>query len=659
MAARKLQQEIDKEIKIISLGIQAFDGIYDKLTASTNASQREKLEDNLKKEIKKLQRSRDKVKTWATSSEIKNKSPLTEQRKIIETRMETFKAVEKEMKTKAFSKEGLSAAAKLDPKEREKMEVSEFVSDMNDELSRQVEAHEAEIETLQAGMKKGKKDTSKADRTSELERIVEKHKDHGSKLEIILRGLENGSIDVDQVKEIQDDIKHYVENNQEVDFEENEYMYEGLNLDEEEEAWGIVKEDGDRLSSQDAQSIADDTPDHSESAAPSRPNVPAKSKSQPISEPQANGRRSSAQHAKSPLPALSTLHQSLPSSVANKTIPTDMKPAPLPTIPTGQPLKYASAAAAAAASDKSGVGIAPLPPPPGAQKAAEQASPEAVTAQPVETTQQSAKAVEQLPKQLTPAPKDEPAKASASESSTQQSSKAPSVKPSPQISHVAPSKASDIASSTVTDSSTTSTIKAPQPPSPDSGIAGIALSNGNTAQEDDEEEEESIYHLPTALTDLLDSFEETKQRSTMAQPFDVPLLNTSHHSFPTPTDTAKPSPYYPQTPYPYTPTHYPTTQLPIFSDPRLYSRIDTDSLFYAFYYRQGTYQQYLAAKALKSQSWRFHKQYQTWFQRHEEPKNITEEFEQGTYRFFDYESTWMNRRKADFKFAYKYLEDDL
>ncbi|KAI7724009.1 hypothetical protein KC322_g384, partial [Hortaea werneckii] len=72
-----------------------------------------------------------------------------------------------------------------------------------------------------------------------------------------------------------------------------------------------------------------------------------------------------------------------------------------------------------------------------------------------------------------------------------------------------------------------------------------------------------------------------------------------------------------------------------------------------------SYHQYLAAKALKGQSWRFHKQYQTWFQRHEEPKVISEEFEQGTYRFFDYESTWMNRRKADFKFAYKFLEDDL
>lgn len=89
-----------------------------------------------------------------------------------------------------------------------------------------------------------------------------------------------------------------------------------------------------------------------------------------------------------------------------------------------------------------------------------------------------------------------------------------------------------------------------------------------------------------------------------------------------------------------TPSYYPQEVDAVFDDPRLYSRIDPDTLFYVFYYKQKTYQQYLAAKALKNHSWRFHKQYQTWFQRHEEPKTITEEFEQGTYRFFDYESTW-------------------
>lgn len=43
---------------------------------------------------------------------------------------------------------------------------------------------------------------------------------------------------------------------------------------------------------------------------------------------------------------------------------------------------------------------------------------------------------------------------------------------------------------------------------------------------------------------------------------------------------------------------------------------------------QGTKAQYLAAKALKKQSWRFHTKYMMWFQRHEEPKSITEDFEQ-------------------------------
>ena len=46
------------------------------------------------------------------------------------------------------------------------------------------------------------------------------------------------------------------------------------------------------------------------------------------------------------------------------------------------------------------------------------------------------------------------------------------------------------------------------------------------------------------------------------------------------------------------------------------------------YIFQGTKAQYLAAKALKKQSWRFHTKYMMWFQRHEEPKTITDEYEQ-------------------------------
>jgi CCR4-NOT transcription complex subunit 3 len=204
-----------------------------------------------------------------------------------------------------------------------------------------------------------------------------------------------------------------------------------------------------------------------------------------------------------------------------------------------------------------------------------------------------------------------------------------SVKPSPAAPKAQPSK-----------TKAQQSAKPAQAPTPDSGVAGIASSNGEpAAEEEEEEEEESIYHLPSSLSDLLGSFEETKKRA-MSNSVDLNMLHASRVNCPIPMDAEKPNHYKPQSPYAYTPSHYPQEPLGIFDDPRLYSRIDTDSLFYAFYYKQGTYQQYLAAKALKSQSWRFHKQYQTWFQRHEEPKTITEEFEQGTYRFFDYESTW-------------------
>jgi CCR4-NOT transcription complex subunit 3 len=107
---------------------------------------------------------------------------------------------------------------------------------------------------------------------------------------------------------------------------------------------------------------------------------------------------------------------------------------------------------------------------------------------------------------------------------------------------------------------------------------------------------------------------------------------------------------------------------------------------------QGTLQQYLAAKELKKQHWRFHKKYLTWFQRHEvrpplsasrvwcvymclcaflclaaelsgraraqEPKEITNDYEQGTYVYFDYETGWCQRKKAEFTFEYRYLEDE-
>jgi len=167
------------------------------------------------------------------------------------------------------------------------------------------------------------------------------------------------------------------------------------------------------------------------------------------------------------------------------------------------------------------------------------------------------------------------------------------------------------------------------------------------------------YTLPPGLQDLIASFEAVKSRKhDPTSAHSLRLFAASAATHPVAQDAERPKHYKPQTPY-KTPAHYPQEPLGILEEPSLFMKVDTDTLFYIFYYRQGTYQQYLAAQRLKQLSWRFHKQYQTWFQRHEEPKVINEEYEQGTYRFFDYESTWMNRRKSEFKFAYKFLEDDL
>jgi len=85
MGSRKTQQEIEKTFKRVGEGIQAFEGIYEKIKTTTNPAQRDKLEDNLKREIKKLQRFRDQIKSWAAGNEVKDKGPLLEQRRAIET----------------------------------------------------------------------------------------------------------------------------------------------------------------------------------------------------------------------------------------------------------------------------------------------------------------------------------------------------------------------------------------------------------------------------------------------------------------------------------------------------------------------------------------------------------------------------------------------
>ena len=52
--------------------------------SAPNHNQKDKYEQELKKEIKKLQRLRDQIKAWISSTEIKDKKSLQEARKTIE-----------------------------------------------------------------------------------------------------------------------------------------------------------------------------------------------------------------------------------------------------------------------------------------------------------------------------------------------------------------------------------------------------------------------------------------------------------------------------------------------------------------------------------------------------------------------------------------------
>lgn len=104
-------------------------------------------------------------------------------------------------------------------------------------------------------------------------------------------------------------------------------------------------------------------------------------------------------------------------------------------------------------------------------------------------------------------------------------------------------------------------------------------------------------------------------------------LEAAFYHMPHPSDSERLRHYLPRSPY-MTPPYYPQS-VPLASDSLdFFHRLSTETLFFIFYYLEGTKAQYLAAKALKKQSWRFHTKYMMWFQRHEEPKTITEEYEQ-------------------------------
>ncbi|EPT01461.1 hypothetical protein FOMPIDRAFT_1161778 [Fomitopsis schrenkii] len=746
MAARKLQTEIDRTLKKVAEGVEVFENIYDKMQASTNQTQKEKLETDLKTQIKKLQRLRDQIKTWVASNDIKDKTALLDNRRLIETQMEKFKACEKEMKTKAFSKEGLTQHTKLDPEAQKKLEVTQWVQNIVEELLLQVEQAEAEIETLQGGgKKKNKSGGATAERLETLEHLNERRKWHISRLEIILRLLDNGSMPTEKVTGLKEDVQYFVESNTDEDFDEDEGIYDELNLDEEEEKFGLANDD-DSDESEDASDV--DMP----------PRTPAR-KHDEESVASSNKRDGSPVLKKAPV----TLQLRKPSiasetkppnanfaaqpmaSILKAGLPPQPRPAPLP-------VRYAAAAAAAVAPSPSTQPSTQTPQTPATATPSTSSQPAAPTAPSISTSTTASSLTPDQVSAVTSSPSlthpsvTSPMLSSAASVSAQH---ADGYTDSPALSEAVPSSISGPAASPQRMSRKASTssplaaqalaslspAEAPVPPQPLAngtspgapsttqqasagqspmpqaaqaypGSSAPAQSSGSsplppsqpqlpqyppgvkapgagliadsehgvppgvapnvqrpvsTAPPQPQQAPQTRPNaFPGSLSDLVASFENVKQKAPhrMSNLDQVhKLLQGSYSSMPQPQDTEKPKYYVPRNPI-QTPSYYPQTPNPILNTAGIFSQLDVETLFYVFYYLPGTYQQYLAAKELKRQSWRFHVKYLTWFQRHSEPQAITEEYEQGVYVYFDWEGSWCQRKKSDFRFEYRYLSED-
>ncbi|KAL7747193.1 general negative regulator of transcription subunit 5 [Sorochytrium milnesiophthora] len=683
MAGRKLQNEIDRALKKVTEGVEGFEGILEKLNSTTNGAQREKYEQELKKEIKKLQRTRDQIKTWLGLSEIKDKRALLDNRKLIETQMERFKAIEKELKTKAFSKEGLGLPNKVDPEQARREAAVDWINEVVEKIMVQVDAMEAQQEQLQIGAKRTKKGAigSAAEQMDTLTRLIERHRRHARKLELILRALENEMIGPDEVEIIRENVEYYIDSYQDVEAD-NLDIYDDIGIDEEmlltnvDVATAGVPAHIDPLKDKKLERVPEDKDEDTTPAATPTPRAKAAQPTSALSSP-----------TKPAKAAVATVAVTTPAAAAAAAVVTPttaaVPAAAAAKTPDTRGTSQSRAAAEPAAAPQPVAMPAPAPPivlptPPAGRYAA-------IAASAVHKDEKKGKAVDEKARVVAEQDTEQeirPTTATAAVPSAVaiQPAVAPTTPKTSLAKVVAQGKdatrlakeRSPSAHSAISDSlapSETGNARVPEPASTEEpqqqdtaqpATAAVETTNASAPNEAAPATENLDNRLPSSLADLVEVFQNAKNRAFGAAVDDgshiQSILDSTAMYAPDTTDAERLKHYTPQNPY-AAPAYYHQQPPSIFENPLLYERLDTETLFFIFYYQQGTYPQYLAARELKRQSWRFHKKYLTWFQRHEEPKSITDEYEQGTYIYFDYEGAWCQRKKTDFRFEYKFLED--
>ncbi|XP_076366350.1 CCR4-NOT transcription complex subunit 3-like isoform X2 [Tachypleus tridentatus] len=694
---RKLLGEIERCLKKVTEGVETFEDIWQKVQSAGNYNQKEKYEGDLKKEIKKLQRLRDQIKMWVASNEIKDKRDLTEARKLIERQMERFKVVERETKTKAYSKEGLEGTQKVDPAQKEKDDASSWLSASIEALNLQIDQFESEYESLVIELKKKRSDKEKEDRLDELKGHTKKHRYHVKQLETIMRMVDNNTVDVDQVKKIKDDVEYYIDSCQEPDFEDNEFIYSDLNLEDIQEY----------LTKREDESCTTPTSVNSGSPESSPTNYCRTSEIiQPVAVWEHNlnsvlscTAQPNRQSAASRKNSTSSQSSSSSTSSTNNCRVNHSPIVPLPMIP------YAVAATVTNQNSSS----------------TERLNGSECTQVNCVDSSSSSYSTTSLTPSVSPVGQSSPPTDlnlfKPTLPSVNNISSITASLPSSDVFSILPSSTvlCDVASQssifTLPNNGHLMNIddedglhqhslcnpllngplrSKPLTESPMSSLKTMAQQALLNAGLQRQLLSPQSFFIPTDR-ELFNTTNSVRLQSNTVEPIsrtsannvtqitmeiDIPpllgvaplgpvpltkncfyqsqMLEASSEHVPHPSDSERLRLYFPRNLCP-TPSYYPQS-IPNCDSIDFFQRLSVETLFFIFYYMEGTKAQHLAEKALKKQSWRFHTEHMMWFQRHEEPKTINDEFEQGTYIYFDYEK-WGQRKKEGFIFEYKFLED--
>lgn len=679
MSNRKLQVEIDRTLKKVTEGLEIFHETLEKLNNAQTINQKEKFEIDLKKEIKKLQRLRDQIKNWQLQSEIKDKTPLNETRRLIELEMEKFKVLEKEIKIKAYSKEGLTKESKLDPKERERQEMIHWINNCVIQLNTQKDVFEAEIETINS--QRGK---DKQSRLYKSEGKLEKHNYHIRKLEMALRMLENEQISPEKIQNIKDDVDYYIEGNKNEDFVENEEIYEDLNLpdsqddlsdyeerekgndnEEQENDWNNTRNNSNNNVSITSEQQHFHPPSSSEEIKliQRKHSTPSSSVQIPFSDKLSSGilplSQTSSSFSTSSNNTFSKVHhhtfaqvQPSHSQVVGTSMNNNINTSSVSKIST--PTKPIIIQHTSSSMNKTMNSNNPTIISSGTPSSSPSTIPTMITAananpsiNPISNTFSTSGMGANS--------------ASVGGGTSRHSANAKG----PSFASAASANLNFNASTGITTSATTIAAMA----TPSFSMAGVSNAMGQSqsssisiSQTNSNDMDPNIKVYFNISDPNMDSmFSELRSRAqSLRQSRLKDISNVISNSVQYCSDAyevEKSRQFIPKQPY-QSSSYYPTIIPSILENPSIFERFELDTLFFIFYYQQHTYAQYLAARELKRQSWRFHKKYLTWFQRHEEPKSINDEYEQGTYIYFDYEGSWCQRKKTEFTFEYRYLEDE-